>query len=810
MTRRALSLFGVPAAALLLAAQTQFPIAPQSRLFNGWGLSPAGEPIPLAADMPARMLFSRDARYLFVNTAGFNEHGITVIDLASNHVLQHFDLAKSWIGLVLNRQGDQLISSGGGAMPDEPKEWGVRSGYTTADRKQFKDPVYLLDWRQNKLSFSRGISLPPTPGSQPFTGGLAAGPNDSLYVVDAQNDSVFKLAGPDFHVVASGAVGYRPNDVAVSPSNGAVAVSNCGDASVSILDPGILHETARIPVGSLPTQLIFSRDGRLFVANSASNSVSVIAANKVVETINVAIQPNAPIGSTPTALAVNPAGTILFVANAGNNDVAMVDISVPGHSSVMGFIPTGWYPTALAVAPDNTSLFIGVGKGLGIGPNVPFVEQPPRLGRPPENLLDNPRVDSKQYNYLGTMLRGYVYKLNIPDSAQLAALTARVRANQPEPGRVSREIEQRVFPNIKHVVYIIRENRTYDQVFGDVPRGDGDPNLVLFGNKITPNAHRLADQFVLFDRFYANGEVSVDGHDWCDLAYATDFTQWFWMYNYSGRGDFKQDGRLRRPGATLWELAGRHGLDYRNYGEGRGRPNDPLPGLDTTPLARRDTTRVDAFLRTLKDAEQSGKWPALMVLSMPTDHTQGLLPDAYSPEAMVADNDLAIGRLVETVSKSRFWKETAIFAVEDDAQDGPDHVEAHRTVALAASPWIKRGLVDHTAYTQVSLVRTIELIFHLPALSQFDEDATPLGNIFTTSPDLSPYSNVTPNVDREARNRKDGPGAVASLQLDFSDVDRANPGKLNEILWNARRPGQRMPPSVHSPALFIAGDDDDR
>ncbi|MBZ5601832.1 MAG: bifunctional YncE family protein/alkaline phosphatase family protein [Acidobacteriia bacterium] len=789
--------------AVLLFGQIGIRVAPQSRLFNGWGLSPAGEPIELPADMPTRILISPDSKTLFVNSTGFNEHGVAAIDLATRRVVQHVDLLKSWIGMADLGDG-RILASGGGPMPAEPKTWGVRSGISPAVRERLKDPAYLLEWRDKKLSFAKGIALPPSAAAPRFISGVAKGRDGSVYVLDAGNDTVFRLSGDDFQVQASGPAGYRPYEIAVG--DGVVAVSNWGEGSVSLLDPDTLRERARIPAGKFPNQLLFAPDGRLFVANSGSNTVSVIAGNRVIETIDVALRPGSPIGSTTDALAINPAGSRLLAANADNNDVAMVDISNRARSTVMGFIPTAWYPTAVAVSPDGKDLYIGAGKGLGIGANVPFIEQAYRLGRPPENNLDNPKIDSKQYNYLGTLLRGFVYTMRVPDARELQSLTARVRANHPEPKKPEPSIQEAALSKIKHVVYIIRENRTYDQVFGDISRGNGDPNLVLFGAEATPNAHHLATDYVLFDNFYANGDVSWDGHEWCDYAYATDYTQRFWMYTYSGRSGLPQDGRLRGlPGSSLWELAGRFGLDYRNYGEGRGRPSETLSALGPR---RRDTDRVGAFIEEMKKAETTGDWPALLVMSLPGDHTQGMLPNAYSPVAMVADNDLALGRLVEAVSQSRFWKETAILVVEDDAQDGPDHVDAHRTVALAISPYIKRHFVDHTQYTQVSLVRTIETILGLPSLTQYDEAAVTLENDFTREPDFSPYTAIVPRVNMEARNPKSGVGAVASLRLDFSDVDRADPTALNEILWNALRAGKPVPPPVHS-MVFASHDDDD-
>jgi YVTN family beta-propeller protein len=802
MRSRLVAGIGILSCGLLLLAQRDLKIASPIRLFNGWGISPAGDAIELPGDMPARILVSPDSKFLFVNTTGFNEHGVAVIDLAARRVVDHVDLLKSWIGLA-PLSGGRMVASGGGSMPAEPKDWGQRSGITPETRERLKDSAYLLQWGSKKLTFDGGISLPAA-GSPRFISGVATASNGSVFIADAENDSILRLASSDFHVEASGRVGYRPYEIAVADKT--IAVSNWGDSSVSLLDPATLQERARVDVGRFPNQLLFAADGRLFVANSGSNSVSVIADDRVTETIDVALTPGAPIGSTTDALAINPAGTRLFAANADNNDVAVVDISNRSRSVVMGFIPTAWYPTALAVSNDAKDLYIGVGKGLGIGANVPFKDQAGRLGKPVENNLDNPRVDSKQYNYNGTLLRGYVYTLPVPDAKELPTLTARVRANHPESKKPSASIQQAALSKIKHVVYIIRENRTYDQDFGDISRGNGDPNLVLFGAETTPNGHRLATDFVLFDNFYANGEVSWDGHEWCDYAYATDFTQRFWMYTYRGLSDLPQDGRLRRlPGASLWELAGRFGLDYRNYGEGRERPSEALRALGNR---QRDTDRVAAFISEMKKAEATGEWPALMVMALPGDHTRGLLPDAYSPTAMVADNDLALGRLVDAVSHSRFWKETAILVVEDDSQDGPDHVDSHRTVALAISPYIKRHFVDHTQYTQVSLVRTIELILGLPFLTQFDEVATTLENDFTTEPDFSPYAAVVPRVDMEARNPKSGVGAVASLRLDFSNVDRADPAELNAILWQALRPNQSVPAPVHS-GLFAARDDDD-
>jgi hypothetical protein len=303
----------------------------------------------------------------------------------------------------------------------------------------------------------------------------------------------------------------------------------------------------------------------------------------------------------------------------------------------------------------------------------------------------------------------------------------------------------------------------------------------------------------LLDNFYTDGDVSQDGHSWCDSAYATDFLQKAWQYSYSGRGKIPDEGgRLSSsPGGTIWELAGSRGVDFRNYGEGSARPSEAWKRFKPDFFEARDTDRAAAFIQELALAEKSGNWPGLMVMSLPTDHTQGLLPGAYSPTADVANNDLALGRIVEGISNSRFWKETVIFVVEDDAQDGPDHVDAHRTVGLVISPFLKRGFVDHTRYTQVSILRTIEEILDLPSMSQFDEAATDFANIFSTQPNFARYKVIAPGVDMQARNPQEGPLARASLKLDFSDLDRADSRELNRILWHAIRPDEEEPVSVN-------------
>ena len=484
------------------------------------------------------------------------------------------------------------------------------------------------------------------------------------------------------------------------------------------------------------------------------------------------------------------------------------------EARVLGFIPTGWYPSALAIAPNGRTLFVGTGKGLGFRGN-------PNATLPDPNSIRTEPVSRHKYDYIAGILSGDVSAVRLPDAAGLKADTQQVLANVPHPAQFSPPLTASLptLHKIKHVLYIIRENRTYDQVLGDIGKGNSDPNLVLFGQSVTPNAHALASHYVLLDNLYCNGEVSEDGHKWCDAAYATSYIEHVWPSSYSGRGEPDGDDRAEdSPAGEIWDNCARHGLTYRSYGEGadfHSTPDAPpvfvgsrgLTGHVNTDWAHfpfgvgRDTQRAALFTGELKQAEKTGVWPQFMVAWLPEDHTSGLKAGAFTPTASVASNDQAVGQIVDAVSHSRFWKNTAIFIIEDDAQNGPDHVDAHRTEGYVISPYVKRGAIDSTQYTTASMVRTMELILNLPPMTQYDKDATPMLSCFTATPDLTAYTNIGPQVDLEAKNPERGEGEEASAKLDFSAPDLADPDKLNAILWNALRPGVPQPAPVRSARL---------
>jgi hypothetical protein len=514
----------------------------------------------------------------------------------------------------------------------------------------------------------------------------------------------------------------------------------------------------------------------------------------------------------------------------------MVDVSKPGESRVSGFIPTGWYPTGVLFSRDGSNIFVLSGKGLTSLAN-------PRGPQP-----GIPTADPGQYS--GSMLQGSLSIVPVPDAATLARYTRTVYSVTPYSDATrlapagaptASPIPRRVgaASPIAHVFYVIRENRTYDQILGDLDRGNGDPSLALFGEDVTPNAHALARQFVTLDNFYVDAEVSYDGHAFSTGAYATDFVEKIWPTNYASRGAVylsegggqmrTQYGNVTAPiNGYIWDACVRAGKTVRSYGEfvaldpATGKMKATVPGLEghvhpsypPFDLKVRDSNRVDIWLEEFDQLDKAGTLPALSIIRLPTDHTSGTSVGAPTPRAMIADNDLALGRIIEAISKSRAWKTSAVFVLEDDAQNGPDHVDAHRSPAFVASPFARRGAVDHTLYTTSGVLRTMELILGLPPMSQYDASATPLYGAFQMAPVVAPFAHREARVPLDEINRPGAPGAEASARMDFTEADRTPELELNEILWRSiHGPGAVMPPPVHAafirPVAGADGNDDD-
>jgi YVTN family beta-propeller protein len=786
---------------------------------TGWKITPAGQQVPLPGDMVMKIIVNPDGKTVFANTAGWHDHSVNMIDAHTGKVTQSVNVAKVWTGMAMNPATGAIFVSGGGA-PSQQFIAGAKSrGIAPEMIEALRLPVMRLQRDNDKIALQPSLAINELGDKDRFVAGVTYTADGSLYVVNTQNDTVYRLSGADFKTQVAAKVGYRPYAAALAPNGKQLAVSNWGDESVSLLDAKTLKEDTRVKVGSHPNDLAFAKDGRLFVANAGSNSVSVIGGGRVTETIKTSFDPKAPVGSTPASLAITNDGKRLYVANADNNNVAVIDIANPRESSVLGFIPTTWYPSAVAVSPDGKKIYVGSGKGGLLNLNGNF---------PAETEYKTASPDPKKpYDYVGSTLTGGLSIIDTPDKAQLAAYSAQVKSNFPNPESTfdkshADRIAKEVFPKIKHVLYIIRENRTYDQVFGDLGKGNGDPNLTLFGEDVTPNAHKLARESVILDNLYCNGEVSQDGHQWSNAAYATDFTQKAWVNSYSRRGEPEADERLTAsPAGYLWDNCKKHGKTYRSYGEFASFRSTPESEprfvgsrelkdhvsvewlkLKMAPGGRqRDTKLAEVFINELKEAEAKGEWWNFMVMSLGEDHTDGLTAGRFTPSACVASNDQALGMMLEAVSKSKFWPETAVFVIEDDAQNGPDHVDARRTVGLVYSPYIKRGVVDSTMYSTVSYVRTMELILGLPPMTQYDELATPMYNAFTTEATIAAYVSVPARIDLMARNPATGEGARRSARLDFSDYDLIDFDELNDILWKAIKGDKPMPAPVRSALL---------
>ncbi|MBI4875068.1 MAG: SMP-30/gluconolactonase/LRE family protein [Acidobacteria bacterium] len=793
--------------AALLAAQTPGPVEGGSFLPNGWRLKPAGRHAA-TDDYVLNLTATPDGKNIVALNCGYNPHSLMVVDPASLEIRQKTPLKSAWLGLVWSPDGKRLDVSGGNAES--------RVNPTAAPVYEFAfDGGRLAD--QPSREFKHRL-----PANRIYWSGLAHHPSKPLLYAANRGTQ----AAPGHVVVFDTRTGARvsevatdihPYDLVLDPAGDTLYVSNWGSRSVTAIDTNTLKTRAVLPVGNNPNDMVLGKDGRLYVACSNENSVYVLdtKALRPVEVISTAMYKMAPVGSTPNALALDAAGRTLFAANADNNNVAVIDVSEREASNVLGFIPTPWYPSSLAPSPDGKSLWVGSSKGLGgyaniMGPTSPLAEK----GGPSRHIgaLQRGSVGVVPLGDLKSALAGYT-KQAMANCPYNDDMLARARPAASGPSVVPREVGPG--SPIRHVIYIIKENRTYDQVFGDLPQGNGDARLCIFGRKVTPNQHKIAEEFVLLDNLYCDGEVSVDGHSWSNSAYATDFNEKRWPPQY-GRISAPVNGPEDTPSSGhLWDLAARKGLTYRSYGEyaqrvSDGSQMDGRPGIaalfgHVSPKFRlpdmRDTDNVRVFIEEFGQYEKNydspdpaRRLPNYVVMSLGENHTRGTTPGAHTPVAAVANNDWAVGQLVDRVTHSRYWPETAIFIIEDDAQNGPDHVDSRRTAGLVVSPYTRRRAVDSTLYTTSSMVRTIELLLGLPPMTQYDAAAMPMYASFTAKPDLTPFSHVPTQVDVNAKNTVLAWGARQSLAMDFSDYDRTPEFELNEIVWKSvRGAGSAMP-----------------
>ncbi|GHI00617.1 bifunctional YncE family protein/alkaline phosphatase family protein [Neobacillus kokaensis] len=739
---------------------------------HGWAVTPAGSQVTLG-DFPMGGALSPDHRYLIVSNDGQGEQSIQVVDLAGKKVIQTVPYKSPealYLGVVFSPDGKTVYASAGGN--NKIRVYQFDNGTLTEQA-----PIKLTDSKKTNF-YPAGISV-----SQD---------GKFLFVANNLNHSVSKIDLATKAIEKTIAVGKNPYTTLLNQDGTSLYVTNWGESSISVLDPQTLTLKKTIPVGLHPNAIVENpTNGMIYVSNSDSDSVSIIDPNqqKEIKTLSLSPYKNAPMGSQPNALSLSPDGKTLYVANGGNNDVAVVDLQ---KEEVTGLIPTAWYPSGIFTY--NNQLMVLNAKGLGAGSN-------------------------REGQYIGNMMKGTMSFINVPDERQLKQYTKQVEKNneiyKPAGFSASEKFPIPRFEGqespIKHVIYVIKENRTYDQVFGDMEKGNGDPSLTIFGEDITPNIHKLADQFVLLDNFYANAEISAQGHNWSTAAQANDYVEKNWLANYSGRNrsyDYEGGNEAAYPKAGfLWTNALRSGVTFRNYGEfinydkNTGKyvaaeasmGNNYDPDFPSYNLKISDLDRYAAWEEEFNEYVKNGNLPQLQIVRLPNDHTLGTKVGELTPQAMVAQNDYALGKLVEAVSNSPYWKDTAIFVTEDDAQNGWDSVDAHRTTSLVISPYTQTGKVDSTLYDTTSMLRTMEMILGMKPMTQFDASAVPMVNSFTHKPDFKPFELEEPRYPLDRKNGENAPMAKESAELDFSGVDHADSDKLNKILWKATKGDKPYP-----------------
>ena len=707
------------------------------------------------------MTVAPDGSKLAIVLSGWREQGVQIVDTNTRTVTQTLTQPAAFYGIAFSR--DHLYVSGGN-----------------------DDSIFCYTWKNNTATFERKITL----GKSRYPAGIAISKNgrylyvaenigDALAVVDITTSDIVRL--PTDHY---------PYAVEAAP-DGNVYVSAWGADTVSIFGTradGMLFARGRLRVGRHPSALASTRD-RLFVALGGSDRIAVVDLHtrKILNTFKDAA-PGAPSeGSTPNALAISPDGRTLYAAEGDNNAIAVFEIRT---GKLLGRIPTDWYPTAVVSTRDRLLVLSGKGHGSRPNPDGPTPGQP---------IVRPLGYDLGQLN--GTLRI-------VAQPAPLAAYTRRVAAANNWNGARS----VRRYPPFKHVVYIIKENRTYDQIFGDLKEGDGDPSLVFFDKTSTPNHRALALRFGLFDRFFTNAEVSSQGHIWSTAAYVTDYGEKLVPSVYSDRrGDVDGEDADEPENGFLWTLAKKSGVSFRDYGEmvnGGWPRTQPDLGADISPtyppynIEIPDQKRADAWIEELRRFIADGNMPALEVLHLPSDHTAGGNPKYHTPRAYMADNDLALGRIIEALSHSPYWRDTVVFVLEDDSQAGPDHVDSHRGPLLVISAYSRGGTIHRFANT-TDVLAAIEDILGLGHLSKYDYFSRSLADVFVTKPDLRPYDAMKPEADMEEMNPAKTAAARMSEGLDFSGPDRVDDARFNEILWTMLKGDQPMPSPQSKAAVHL-------
>jgi len=783
----------------IIAQAQKDTTAHRVQLPNGWSLTPLGRSLPLG-DLPLNMVVSPSKKWLAVTNNGQSTQTVQLIDVAAGRVLAEKVIPESWLGLAFSSDEHYLYASGGNDN--------VIIKYRIDTNHQ------LIEDDQIRLGEKWPVRISPA-------GMQLEDKSNTLYIVTKENNSLYvvDLKTKKSHSLPLGAEAYT---CLLSENKRQLYISLWGGGRILIYDIPKNQIIDSIAVGDHPNDLCLSRNGRiLFVANANDNSVSVIDVQKrkLLETLDAALYPGSPAGSTSNGVALSEDQKTLYIANADNNCLAVFDVSDPGSSHSIGFIPVGWYPTVVKVI--GKEVFVCNGKGFTSFPN------------PQYKAFDTSRTNIsfeksvEKTGYIGGLFTGTLSIFYEPTTIQLKEYSRLVYENTPyhkdreltAPGEKGNPVPMHIGDSspIKYVFYILKENRTYDQVLGDLGEGNGDSSLCLFGNKITPNLHALAKEFVLLDNFYVDGEVSADGHNWSMGAYATDYLEKTWPTGYGDRGgtyDAEGDRSIaNNKGGFIWDQCSRAGVSYRTYGEFADdyKPNIPVlkdhfcPYYTSWDQRVRDTTRVGQWKRDFDSLLAHHALPRLNTLRIINDHTEGLNKGRPTPMAHCADNDLAVGMFVDYLSKSPVWKESLVIVLEDDAQDGPDHVDAHRSTAYIAGGYVKRHSVDHTMYTTSSALRTIELILGLPPMSQYDAAAMPMWRCFSPQADLTPFQVKPLQTDITAVNTVENAWQSKSEELDFSKEDLAPNRLFTEVIWKAVKGENAIVPAPHR-AAFVKQD----
>jgi YVTN family beta-propeller protein len=760
------------------------PLPSPVMLPNGWQLTPAGQSIAVG-DLPLNLAVSKSQRYMAVTNNGQGAQSIELIDVKKQLVLDSVPIARSWYGLQFSADERYLYAAAG------------------HDNRIFRYSV--ANNRLEKLdSFVLGTPWPNRIGPS----GLAVDEaRNSLYVVTRENKQLYIFDLTSKVITGQYGLAAEAYDCKLSVDGKQLFVSCWGCDKLLALDLQTKLWENPISVGDNPNEIQISPDGKyLYVCNANDNSVSMVdlAKRRVIETLDAALVPNSPSGSTTNSLAIDAVAKRLYIANADNNCVAVFDIGTPGKSVAKGFIPVGWYPTNVRFVAGK--LWVANGKGFTSKPN-PFGPSPVRKNDEVIHHGGSTR-SPKEVQYIGSLFPGTISIIAPPNDAQLAVYSKAVYSNAPYTAAKTKLADAQAPTTspipmragarspIKHVFYVIKENRTYDQVLADLPQGNGDTSLLLFGRNITPNQHAIAESFVLLDNFYVNAEVSADGHNWTMGGYATDYLEKTWPTSYSGRGGtYGGEGEreiANNKNGFLWDNCYRQGVSYRTYGEFMRLGAPSLPVLNDHfcrnyadyNLSVRDTSRFYVWQRDFDSLLRLNKVPQFNTVRFGNDHTEGIRLGRANPYAHVADNDLAVGLFIEHLAKSPIWNETAVFILEDDAQNGADHVDAHRSTAYVAGGFVKRGFVDHTLYTTTSMLRTMELILGLTPMTQYDAAATPMWRCFADTPAPFSFKAMVPAVNLADKSVAVNQWQQLSELFDFAKEDSNNDLEFNRVLWH--------------------------